>query len=108
MEMTEALMREASEEEEDTLHRNTKRSKESHEPVATPARGADAAAEDIGEERRSYRDTVMGNSDFSEESNEEEEEECNTSDDDVIEEEDKVTWFGMGMTKEEKIVARRP
>lgn len=28
-------------------------------------------------------------------------------DDDVIEEGDDETWFGMGMTKEEEIVARR-
>lgn len=30
------------------------------------------------------------------------------SDDDVIEEGDGDTWFEMGMTKEEKIVVRRP
>lgn len=29
-------------------------------------------------------------------------------DDDMVEEGDKVTWFGMGMTREEKIAVKRP
>lgn len=41
-------------------------------------------------------------------SQEEEDEEGNTSDDDLVEEGDGVSWFGMGMTKMEKMEARRP
>lgn len=38
----------------------------------------------------------------------EEDDEGNTLDDDLIEEGDGVWWFGIGMTKTEKIDARRP
>src|SRR3954463_13819301 len=39
---------------------------------------------------------------------EEVDDEGNTSDDDLVEEGDGVSWFGMGMTKMEKIEVRRP
>lgn len=49
----------------------------------------------------------MGDSSQRHETQEEEDGEGNTSDDDVIEEGDNETWFDMGMTRKEKIKARK-
>lgn len=101
--------REAAAEEEDLLQRSTKRSNESHEGTPPLVRVANAASAYLREPERSYRDTVMGDTSHHQRAQEEEvDDEGNTSDDGVIEEGDKVSWFRMGMTKEEKIEARRP
>lgn len=55
---------ETSEEEEDNLHRSTKRPKESHDSnessakESTKAKEADGSSADQGDGRRSYRDTL--------------------------------------------------
>lgn len=46
--------------------------------------------EEARDARRSYRDTVMGDSKYGHDNQEEEDEDGNTSDDDIIEEGDKV------------------
>lgn len=108
MASTEERTREASPEEEDILQRSTKRTKESHESTDTNNGKGKNPDPDLAGRERSYRDTVMGDSMESQASQEEEDEEGNTSDDDEILEGDKISWFGMGMTKQEKIAARRP
>lgn len=51
-------------------------------------------------EKKSYRDTVMGESSNGQRLQDDyEDEEGNTSDDDLIEEGDGITWFAMDMTK---------
>lgn len=99
--------RDVTTEEEDILQRSTKRSKDSHEGSDRSNGRATDAGEGCEGSGRSYRDTVMGDAARSQES-QDDEEDGNTSEDDEILEGDKVTWFGMGMTKEEKIAARRP
>lgn len=69
--------------------------------------GWGASSADPESERRSYHETVMGDSACSHANQEKEDEDGDTSDVDEILEGDKVTWFGMGMTKEEKKAARR-
>lgn len=100
--------REVSPEEEDILQRSTKRTKESRERADLNGGEGKTSDPDPAGRGKSYRDTVMGDSMDSQTSQEEEDEEGNTSDDDEILEGDKTTWFGMGMTKQEKIAARRP
>lgn len=101
-------MREVSEEEEDILKMSTKRSKDSHEVKSSPKGGVGSTSIRSDEARKSYRDTVMGDMGQSQETQEGDDDEGNTLNDDVIEEGDKVMWFGMEMTREEKIAKQRP
>lgn len=56
----------------------------------------------------SYKDSIMGTGARSKACEEDFMEERDISNDDPIEEGDDETWFGMGMTQEEKLEARRP
>lgn len=52
--------------------------------------------------------TITGGSSEAMKGIEDEDLDGDVSDDDMVEEGGKVTWFGMGMMREEKIVSRRP
>lgn len=62
----------------------------------------------VGEARKLYRDSVVGDSKLGNDAAEEEEDDGDASSDDVVEEGDDETWIGIGMTMEDKIEARRP
>lgn len=92
-----------SNEEDDLLVRSTKRSKGS-EKACTSTNAADRVSR-----RPSYRDTVRGTSVPSPSAVEGmEEDEDDASDDDVVEDLGDEFCFSMGMTRQEKIAARKP
>lgn len=88
-------------EEEDNLVRSTKRSKSCR---------ADTAEEGPeGVTRHSYRDIVCDPSSFQAmDTDSLYEEDDDVSDDDIVEDLDDDSCFSMGMSKHEKIAARRP
>lgn len=93
--------------EEDILHR--KQCKD-HHPPAGPAVGVGASQTPSKQPKKSYKDFVTcgaENTTMSVGAGAGEVLDGDVSDDDVIEERDKVTRFGMRMTREEKIAARR-
>lgn len=98
----------ASTEEEDILQRSTKRSKEEGGNTR-PAHGSGGSPKVKGRVRKSYKESVIGGSRTGPIDMEGEDNEGDVSDDDVVEEAtEDDTWFGVGMSKEEKIAARRP
>lgn len=99
----EEVMQDASKEEEDILHRSTKRNKGSHPFASSSSKGGKDGRSTSGKARESYRDSVMGDSSLGDDAAEERDEDGDVSDDDVIEEVDYETWFGMEMTREGKI-----
>lgn len=98
----------SSEEEVDLVHRSKKRNKERNDEMEVQFEKGDPSGR-AGEskEKRSYKDSAMGTrgvrvteEDFLDDGE--------ISDDDAIEEGIDESSFGMGMTREEKIEARRP
>lgn len=98
-------MNDASEEEQDILHRSTNRTMGNH-PLPSPSGvrgGGGHASESVA--RRSYQDSVVGDNKGVPQVDEDVD--GDVSDDDVVDEGGE-TWFGIGMTMEEKIATRRP
>lgn len=60
------------------------------------------------QQHRSYKDSVLGRQGGSHATDEDLYSDGNISDDDIIKESNEDSWFGTGMTKEEKIEARKP
>lgn len=102
-------MHDASKDEVDILERSTKCNKDRHNSEGSNGgiEGENSQAHAEGP-KRSYRDTVTGRSIGNNKELEEEDLDGDVSDDDMIEEGNGVTWFGMGITREEKIATRRP
>lgn len=107
----EEVMRDASIEEEDILQRSTERTKGSHDVGSAMGLGASSGGGEVdvqmGAEKKSYKDSVAGESKEPQGGSDDMEDDGDASDDDVMEEGDEP-WFGMGMTRAEKIEARRP
>lgn len=96
---------------EDILQQSTKRNKCSHDTSKfTEVKMEEARSSEHRQEgeKKSYRDSVIGGSENSQQNSTKEEGDMDVSDDDVVEEGDDETWFGDGMTREEEIEARRP
>lgn len=105
---THAAPREVTTEEEDLLQRSTKRTKENHNPPDPPKEDQGQPNTRQGKGASSYRDKVKESISVDHSTQEDDDDEGNTSDDDLVMEGDGVSWFGMRMTKTEKIEARRP
>lgn len=99
-------------EEADLLDRSKRRGKDA-EDVDVQAQGNVGGASSTqakGKAQASYRDTVLGDRDSVRQMSAgfEELDEAEISDDDLVEESNDATWFGVGMTRAEKIEARLP
>lgn len=69
-------------------------------------REGEVASSAHGKDRPSYKETVTGRGSPEQEDASELDDEGDVSDDDVVEEGNGSTWFGIGMSREEKIAAR--
>lgn len=101
-------MRKASTEEEDILQQSTKRCKEHHQNDGADTSTGGGGSTFTEEPKRSYRDTITGEGNGPDGQAAKEDLDGEISEDVEVEVGDKVPWLGMGMTKEEKIAARRP
>lgn len=99
-----------SKEEEDTFRRSKRRSRDPSDDYASHYTMGDTStgASVDGTDKVSYRDKVARKKIRTIWEEVDPMDEGEISDDDLIEEGDGVTWFGVGMTRDEKIEARRP
>lgn len=101
-------MQDVSEEEVDILQRSTKKAKGSEQSEASSAHEGGDVQDDLGQNKRSYKETVTDEKRSETDEAWDLDDEGEASDDVVVEEGNGSTWFGIGMSKEEKIAARRP
>lgn len=100
---------ERSQDEADVFRRSKRRFREPLDEFMDSLRGNHLPMVHVKETAKvSYKDKVVGRKDRYFSNKMEEVDDGLISDDDLVEKGDGKTWFRMGMTREEKIKARRP